>query len=365
MAKRLGLITALIALLYAGIIPAAASPDRRDQSPVASLLISLGTATLTPADGAAQDLVVDDETVVAVGDQIAVAEDGEAILTFFEGAESRLGPGTSVEVTQFETTDAATPIGLTVLAGQTMNSVETIADAQSRFQVDTPTATISVRGTVFNVFVRPNQLTQVVTLEGLVAAEAQGQTAEIPVGFGVKVEAGQAPGKVNPWGFGTLAISAPAGDVADVPVTLVNQDNGQVFHYRASDLLAVALGSYDVIVQTPGPFQTSVTLGDDTLPDNPQAIPAELSTITLTVVDDRGAVVAEAGDLILTLRQGDLTGTATVASGDPVVVGPGAWEIEAALASAPDQTQPVTVLIGPGETLDFTLTQSAFVAPAP
>jgi len=360
MIKRLGLIAALITLVLAGVFPAAADPDRRDQEPVASLLITAGAATLTPAEGEAQALALDDEAIVAVGDQIAVAEDGEAILTFFEGAESVLGPGTTVEVAQFETSDAETPIGLTVVVGQTMNSVEKIADAQSRFQVETPAATISVRGTQFNVFVRANQLTQVVTLEGLVAAEAQGQTAEIPVGFGVKVEAGQAPGKVNPWGFGTLAISAPAGDVTDVPVTLVNQENGQVFHYRASDLLAVALGSYDVIVQTPGPFKTAVTLGDDTLPDDPQAIPAALSAIRLTVVDESGAVVADAGNLVLTLQQGDLTGTATVAPGDPVVVGPGRWEIEAALESAPDQTQPVEVLIGPGETLDFTLAQGSF-----
>jgi hypothetical protein len=361
MVKRLGLIAALVALILAGVIPAAA----QDQAPVASLLITLGTATLTPVGGEAQDLVLDDETVVAVGDQIAVSEDGEAILTFFEGAESVLGPGTTVEVTQFETTDAETPIGLTVVAGQTINSVEKIADAQSRFQVATPTATISVRGTQFGVYVRGDQLTQVVTLEGLVAAEAQGQTAEIPVGFGVKIEAGQAPGKVNPWGFGTLAISAPAGDVADVPVLLVNQDNGQEYYYRASDLLAVALGSYDVIVQTPGPFQTEVTLADDTLPAKPQAIPAELSTLTLTVVDDTGAVVPEAGNLILTLQQGDLLGTATVAPGDPVVVGPGLWTIGAALDTHPDRAQQIEVLIGPGETLDFTLTQSAFVSTAP
>lgn len=359
--RRWIIIALIVIMAWAALGGSRTRSEAQDEQPVASLQVTMGKATLTPVKGDPQDVGPDDQAaVVGVGDKVVVSGDGGAVLTFFEGAESQLSSGTTVTVTQFQTTEATNVIGLNVVAGQTMSTVQKEANAGTRFQIQTPSATISVRGTQFGIYVRADQSTQVVTLEGTVAVQGQDKTVDIPAGYGVKVEAGKVPGDVKVWGFASLIISAPAGDVTHVPVTLTNQTNGQEFYYLSSDVLTVPLGSFDVLVQTPGPFKTSVTFPPDTKPATSQDIMAALGTLVLNVVDDSGKIVANPGDLILALHQGDLAGQATVAPGDPVVVGPGTWQIEAALASQPDQKLTVTVTAVEGQTVTVTLKQSAF-----
>lgn len=63
------------------------------------------------------------------------------------------------------------------------------------FEVDTPAAQVSVRGTKFVTVVDKDKNTSVSCEKGKVAVSAQGKTVEVPAGFAVFVKKGQPPGK--------------------------------------------------------------------------------------------------------------------------------------------------------------------------
>jgi hypothetical protein len=357
--RKLGVVFILIILLAGWAVPTAA---RQDQ--VATVWVTEGTASITLADGGdPQEVATDDVALVSIGDQVAVSEDGEALLTFFEGAESRLAATTVIEVGAFEQTDTSSEASFEVLVGQTITSVEAMMDTESRFEINTPAATITVRGTEFIVFVRPNQLTQVATLEGTVDVEAEEQSVEVPSGYGVKMSPGEPPGAVSVWGQLTTALTAPVEEMPNLPVTLTNVENGQVYHYRAQDLMMAALGAYELVVNSPGPVRvTDIVFGPDTEAETPLDIDVALGALAFEVIGDAGAVLDDTGDLIVRFEQGDLAGETVTAPGDPVLVGPGDWQIQVVLASAPDQTQTLNLSVKAGEALIVRLSRSQFRA---
>lgn len=351
--RKWALGMALIVMVGAGLGAHAGAAQAGDvarrQDVIASLIVTAGSAELTSGDQPALDLATDDFAEVRSGDVIAVSEDGEAILTFFEGMETRLAASTELTVEAIEGGDAPDTMRLDVGAGQVFNNVATMADTESRFEVQTPSAVISVRGTQFLVFVRPNALTQVATLEGVVAVSAQDQAVDLPHGFGLKVVPGEAPGAVTVWGQVRIAVTAPVDGAERLPVTLINTESEQDFRFRADDLMTAVLGSYDVIINSPGPYRTGVTFPEDTEAETPVELAVELGGIAVSVVDDAGQPVDDAGDLVVTLTQDDLTGEATVASGEAFAAGPGEWQLEIAPVAYPDTTVSLRVEVSAGE----------------
>jgi hypothetical protein len=354
--KRLSLVGLLVAAglvgySMGGSARAAGPVPAAQESAVATLTVTLGSATLTPVEGEPQELQTEDVAVVQVGDQIAVSEDGEALLTFFEGVETRIAPASTVKVDRFETSDSGSQIGLSLVLGQTLNNVEGLADSNSSFEIDTPAASITVRGTRFAVFARESELTQVATLDGTVQVAAQGQSTDLPYGLGVKLMPGEAPGKAVVWGLAKLQITAPEGVTVGQPlVTLTNTGNQQAFYYRADDLMTAPLGTYDLLLSTPGPYLVSgIAFPEDTPQGEIRDIPVALGAIALSVIDNAGNPVPDAGNLLVTLHQGDLSGEITVAPDTPFLAGPGTWQLEVALESQPEQTQMVDITVGEGQ----------------
>jgi hypothetical protein len=363
MSRATRVILILISLLavFAGMAATRDAPAARQET-VATLLIIEGTATVTPQDSEeGQAYERDDVALVNIGDQIAISEDGEGLLTFFEGIETRLVAGTVIAVQELKAEDGAAQINLSLTLGQAMSSVEAIADAESRFEIDTPAATISVRGTQFVVFVRPNQLTQVATLVGTVAVSAQDQTVDVPCGYGVKVAPGEAPGAVNIWQQVKVNVSAPAGEVDNLPVMLVNTDNDQVFHYRASDLMTVVSGGpYEITVNSPAPYRLpGITFPAMTELEVPQEFDVQLAALILNLNDEAGSPVTDE-NLIVSFMQDDLTGTTTVLPGDPIPVAPGVWNVSVALESEPEQLQEFEITVEADALLTMDLSASDF-----
>jgi hypothetical protein len=350
---RVGVLIVLGLAVGSADIPArAAVPVTAAQgTEVATLSVTLDSAMVTPLEGEPQELKTDDIAVVQVGDEIAVSSDGEAVLTFFEGVETRIAAGSTVRVEQFETSDSGTQIGLGLVLGQTVNDVQGLADSSSRFEIDTPAATITVRGTRFVVFARESKLTQVATLEGTVQVAAQGQSTDLPYGFGVKLMPGDTPSPLLVWGLAQLQITAPEGVTVGQPsVIWTNTDNQQAFYYRAGDLMTFPLGTYDLLLGTPGPVRmTGIAFPQGTPEGEIQQIPVALGAIALSVVDSSGNPVSNAGSLLVTLHQGDLSGEVTVAPDEPFLAGPGIWQLEVAPESQPEHVQTLAVTVEAGQ----------------
>lgn len=352
----------LILLVLILIVAACGGDDKKQDAPPASTTgdaaWETGAATLDVERGradvisAAQSQTVTPGAPVTVveGDRITVSADGEATLTFFDGAQTRLTPGADVQVMLFRTAGESSQVELNVLVGQTISAVTRTLDASSSHTVRTPAATISVRGTEFVIAVRDAGLTQVTTVEGLVSVDAGGGSAEVPCGYGLKLAPGDAPGDLNVWGMAQVSVSAPLESMPDLPVVWVNAENGQRFYYRAGDMMALPLGSHDVIVESPGPYRVpgGVAFPEAAEPETPRDIAVSLGVVTLELLDDSGAPMHDA-PMIVHLQQGDLAGETTVQPGDPILVGPGVWDVEVAMADQPEMVQHMEMTMGEGE----------------
>jgi hypothetical protein len=357
--SNLWILISLVAVIVGAAVHPQAGLVAAQQDAVATLSISGGTAAVTPQNGSsAQTYARDDVAVVNLGDQIAISDDGEGLLTFFEGTETRLAAGTVITVEHVVAEDTTKQVSLSLTVGQAASTVGKLVDAESRFEINTPAATITVRGTQFLVFARPNQLTQVATLDGTVAVNALDQTVEVPSGFGVKVVQGEAPGTVSVWGLAQVNVSVPEGLTAEnLPVTFANTDNGQLYYYRAGDTMPVVVGPYQMTVNIPAPYrQADITFQPSTEPQPPQQFDVKLGALILNLD-------SEAGNLVVNFSQGDLSGETTVAPGDPILAAPGTWTVQVAQESAPEQVQQFEITIQEDQALTVDLKTKDFGSP--
>jgi hypothetical protein len=145
-------VAALAALFAAGIVAwglviLAAGPATADQF-----------ATLQPLEGlvevqgAAQDGFSEgvEGQILEAGDTVRTGPQGVAEIEYFEGSLTRLGSDTTFTLGSLAAspgTSGGREIEASQEAGRTFHRVATITDSQSRFDVATPTAIASVRGT--------------------------------------------------------------------------------------------------------------------------------------------------------------------------------------------------------------------------
>jgi hypothetical protein len=195
----------------------------------------------------------------------------------------------------------------------------------------------------------------VVSTDGTVAVTAGGKTADVASGYGVPVQPDGTLGEVKVWGQAQIQLTTPSGAAPNLPVLFTRTDNGQTFRYRVGDLMTAPLGTYDVLVQSPGPLRLAgIEFPADTAPETVKSIPATLGAIVLDVGD--------VGDLRVGLAQGDLSGETVVAPGTPVLAGPGTWQLTVALDAQPNQTQTLEVTVVEGEQVTVTVDAGQFGA---
>jgi hypothetical protein len=129
---------------------------------------------------------------VKSGDAIRTNPSGRALLTFFTGTEVEISPGAELVVTSFEkTANGGHTITLKQLSGETQHTVARIVDNQSSYEVNTPSATLTVRGTAFGVQVASDGATHVEVTDGVVQAQAGQQTVDISAGQALDITANQ------------------------------------------------------------------------------------------------------------------------------------------------------------------------------
>lgn len=259
-----------------------------------------------------------DGAVLAPGDIIRTAADARAVLTYFEGSTVSIEPSSELAIDQAHAApDGSTVVVMTQNLGRTWHVVTKLIAGGSKYEVRTPAATASVRGTAFEVGVirqaDGQTRTAIVTTEGAVAAAVPATAAEpepepvvVPAGFQTTARSSERRPETP-----TLA-PEPARKVT---VTVSNENSVVV------DPLGRSNGVKDgkLVLQTPG-AQVVRTDGrlTITLPDVPDgklstvvsrstdapstnansssAIPAAPPVQVVTTVEERGkapAVVTE------------------------------------------------------------------------
>lgn len=133
------------------------------------------------------------------GDIVRTGSDGRAAIEYFDGSLTRLDYDTTFSLVTLET--LRNPAESTVIlggqaTGNSYNRVAELTDAQSRFEVETPTATASVRGTVYALIVDEGSTT-IAVVEGLVIASGASGSVNVSAGKMVVVDADGVIGQIQ------------------------------------------------------------------------------------------------------------------------------------------------------------------------
>jgi hypothetical protein len=123
---------------------------------------------------------------------------GHATITFFEGSTIELDSSTEISLSELSIDGTASDIRIEQGLGKTVSRVKKLIDPASGYEIETPAAIASVRGTDFYVSVNRNGVTTVGNMEGLVSVMAQGVEVELTEGTRTRVSPGKAPGQPEP-----------------------------------------------------------------------------------------------------------------------------------------------------------------------
>ena len=172
------------------------------------------------------------------GDQVVVGEDANVVLEFIDKSRIFLGSGSQMTldlVRKFSDTGLADN-KLNLQKGRSESKVKT---KNTRFQIKTPSANTTVRGTDFRVIVDSENpdLSRVEVLGGTVHTSSTGGTRNVTAGFGTTVAKGVAPRSLVKL-LAAPEIYSPPNYSRDLPVDIKWQKIKGSRQYRVQILKA-------------------------------------------------------------------------------------------------------------------------------
>ncbi|HSG17131.1 MAG TPA: FecR domain-containing protein [Anaerolineae bacterium] len=137
---------------------------------------------------------------VAAGDDVRTGDESSIVLSFPDESKLLMSPYTEVKIVRMSHDEESGDqvIVLKQQIGRTQNFVQPMPTVESRYEIQTPAATVTVWGTSFTVEVEVDGTTSVAVTEGRVQVLAQGVAVVLDAGEGTTVESGSAPSLVEP-----------------------------------------------------------------------------------------------------------------------------------------------------------------------
>ncbi|RME41944.1 MAG: hypothetical protein D6791_18970, partial [Chloroflexi bacterium] len=216
--------TALVLLVAGGLLMQ--TWRARPATEMAMLTSVAGEVGVQPADSAEHQSASAGRPIEP-GDRVYTGEGSVAVLVYADRSATWLGSDAEVDITDLT---VEPEVGRKVIVlhqgvGKTYHRVQPLEGPESRYEVRTPAAVISVRGTEFEVEVGPTGTTTVAVAKGRVAVTAQGETVEVQAAQQVTVIPGQPPASPVPAPTpvpppGLPAISQPGQPLAPEEPTL-------------------------------------------------------------------------------------------------------------------------------------------------
>jgi hypothetical protein len=156
------------------------------------LVMKKGTDDWVPAE---QEMELD------IGDKIKTGGNSSAEITFFDGSTMELGAGTEIEILLLDIvcSTGVTTITLEQMIGDTISRVTGILDPASKYEVETPSGVVGVRGSAVRIQVFPDNwnyeggATIVTNLGGNVYTISQDVELQVPEGERCIMILGQEP----------------------------------------------------------------------------------------------------------------------------------------------------------------------------
>ena len=136
---------------------------------------------------------------VEAGSRVRTGPLSAATLAFFDGSTTGLEAEAEVTIVQMSSRRGQDRvILLRQTLGQTRSRVQRMPDRASRFEIETPTAVVAVRGTEFTTAVEADGTTRVAVIEGLVEVTAQERTVAVRAGQRTTAHPGRPPSTPTP-----------------------------------------------------------------------------------------------------------------------------------------------------------------------
>jgi hypothetical protein len=131
---------------------------------------------------------------LSAGQHVRTQHLSSAVLLFYDGSRTELGPATEVVLEQLDTqTSGPRTILLAQLSGSTDHHVAHASDPASRYEVHTPNGSASAKGTVFQVLITPALITRVDVEEGIVLVINVNVTVQLTPGQVTTIQPGAPP----------------------------------------------------------------------------------------------------------------------------------------------------------------------------
>jgi hypothetical protein len=180
----------LICLLFAFMLKPAPVYPQDSPAELAATLEVLSPTVEVRRVNTVNWITVNVEAIVGVGDLIRTDETGRARITFFaDGVDTELLPDTEYRIDRFEGEGDSFTLSASVLLGQSLQRIERLLDANSSYDIETPGMELTVRGTQFQVRVETGGRSAALVYDGTASASQQANTAEVPMGYGIRAAA--------------------------------------------------------------------------------------------------------------------------------------------------------------------------------
>ena len=198
-----------------------------------------------------------DGEMLQQGDVIRTGEGAHAVLTFFDGSVIELEPDSEIRVETLQATSAGDLLmTMQQTIGRSWHVVSRTLTPNSKYEVRTPTATATVRGTAFLVSVSPQGSSNIQTTDGVVGMIGGGQEVLVPPGFQSSVLPGGVPDPTSPTPPPPAVVRivldpTPNAAVVDAFKRTVGVINGLPIRYIPGSTVALVDGKLVLTIPNP------------------------------------------------------------------------------------------------------------------
>ena len=231
MRKKLSSVLVLSILVASTLVSCGSSP-----STLTILTATEGNVSLTKA-GTGGWVEAQAGVSLEPGDRIKTGDNSSAEITFFDGSTIELQAGTEMEIASLDisTDTGTTSITLQQTIGTTVSRVTKLVDPASRYEVETPTGVVAVRGTVLQVYVTEDGTTWVAVLEGEARVAGEGAEVQIAEGQQCVVRPDESPELIVEVAFADPGLEAAVrGAIAISTGPIYSSDLGELTALDAS-----------------------------------------------------------------------------------------------------------------------------------
>jgi len=159
----------------------------RQQAAAAQVSHISGHASITLPGTESRPLQVNEQ--VPESAELTTQGESRIVLRFLDGSELTVGSNSQIRIEnqRYYPSTGASDTRLRLERGTATNVVSKPSLMRNRFEIDTPSATTSVRGTRFRVGVATDESTSTAVLEGKVAVGSESQSEDLSPGQGTVV----------------------------------------------------------------------------------------------------------------------------------------------------------------------------------